>query len=311
MSARLRRRSVRREGFALPAVLWVLVGVAAVTLAGTLAARDAITAAQNRVDHARAAWRAEGCLEIARADLAEHLANEREANAAWLSLDSLLEAAPDVSTAGCAVTARPAGAVVDVNTADAERLRRALHALGASDERADSLTDAVLDWRDPDAAPRPSGAESDWYRAQRRLLPRNGPLANAAELRRVRGFADIEGLDTVFGVEPGRVPLGRAPFAVLASLPGFGDEIIARLEESRLRGQSPSDLLAFAATLSPDARATLLVNYPELVALVTAMPDAWVVTSHATEGPRRVGATIEVRLVRAGTRAAIVRRRTW
>ncbi|NUO62128.1 MAG: hypothetical protein HOQ30_09335 [Gemmatimonadaceae bacterium] len=60
-----------RRGFALPAVLWVIVGVSAISLAGTLAARESVATAQNRVDHTRAAWRAEGCLEIARAAIAD------------------------------------------------------------------------------------------------------------------------------------------------------------------------------------------------------------------------------------------------
>ncbi|MFL5560835.1 MAG: hypothetical protein ACJ79K_05090 [Gemmatimonadaceae bacterium] len=209
------------------------------------------------------------------------------------------------------MTARAAGSAIDVNVVDAERLRRVFLALGASDARADSLTDAVLDWRDGDDSPRPNGAESDWYRTQHELLPRNGPIANVAELRRIRGLGDVEGFDTIFSVEPGRIPLGRAPLAALASLPGFGDEAIARLEELRTRGESPSDLLAFTASLSGDARGVLLARYPELVALVTTMPDAWIVTSRATDGAHHVGATIEVRLVRAGTRAAVVRRRTW
>lgn len=303
--------SITRRGFALPAVLWVIVGVAAVTLAGTLAARDTIATAQNRVDHTRAAWRAEGCLEIARAAVAEGLTSATSANATWLGLDSVLAASSDLTQAECAVTARAAGTAIDVNAADAEQLRRAFLASGAGAAQADSLTDAVLDWRDPDDSPRPNGAESGWYRAHDELLPRNARIANAGELRRIRGLADIEGLDTLFGVEAGRVPFGRAPLAVLASLPGFGDEAIARVEEFRARGESPGELLAFAASLSGGARADLLAHYPELVALVTTTPDAWIVTSRAREGPRRVQGTIEVRLVRAGARAAIVRRRTW
>ena len=143
------------------------------------------------------------------------------------------------------------------------------------------------------------------------MLPRNGPIADVRELREIRGFADRPWMDSTLGVEAGRVPLGRAPLAVIAALPGFGDEAIERLRELRLRGQSPGDLLAFSATLSREARAMLLARYPELVALVTTEPDAWIVSSHAVDGPRDVGATIEVRMVRAGSRAAIVRRRTW
>lgn len=310
MIARAARR-VRRAGFALPAVLWVIVGVAAVTLAGTVAARDAVTTAQNRVDHVRGAWRAEGCLEIARGSVAVALGDGDRAAAGWQSLDSVLAASPGLRDAGCSVTARAAGAAIDVNAADAERLRRAFVVLGGGGAEADSLVDAVLDWRDADDEPRPLGAEAGWYGARHELPPRNAPIADVGELRRIRGMAAVTGFDTIFGVEPGRVPLGRAPLAVIASLPGFGDEAVARLAELRLRGQQTADLLAFSASLSREARAALLARYPELVALVTTDPDAWIVTSTAAQGPRSVGATIEVRLVRAGARGAIVRRRTW
>ena len=300
----------RRAGFALPAVLWVIVGVAAVTLAGTVAARESIATAQNRVDHTRAAWRAEGCLEIARSAIATGLADGARGTAAWNAVDSLLAESRDVAEAGCALTARAAGSAVDVNTVDAERLHRGLIALGASERNADSLADALLDWRDRDDEARQHGAEVSWYRERNQLAPRNAPIGDVAELRRIRGFAELPGVDSVFGVEPGRVPLGRAPLTVIASLPGFGDEAVARLGELRVRGQQPGDLLAFAASLSREARSALLGRYPELVALVTTEPDAWIVTSRASEGPRHIAAAIEVRLVRAGTRAAIVRRRT-
>ena len=300
-----------RRGFALPAVLWVIVGVAAVSLAGTVAARQSVATAQNRVDHARAAWRAEGCLEVARATTADALADGDRAAIAWTGLDSIFARSSLLADAACTITARPAGAALDVNSAGAERLQRLFRAAGARPGEADSLTDALLDWRDGDDEPRPLGAESAWYRPHEELPPRDGPIADVAELRRIRGMSEVAGIDTLLGVDPGRIPLGRAPLAVIASLPGIGDEAVARLAELRSRGQQPGDLLAFAASLSREARAEMLARYPELVALVTTEPDAWIVTSGAKEGPRAVSASIEVRLVRAGTRAAIVRRRSW
>lgn len=305
------RPTMDRHGFALPAVLWVLVGVAAVSLAGTVAARESVATAQNRADHTRAAWRAEGCLEVARSAIAAGLADGDHAGATWSALDSLLAGSRDLAAARCEIVARPAGAALDANAASAEQLRRLFLAIGARDGQADSLTDALLDWRDRDEEPRTAGAEGDWYRGRGELPPRDGPLANPAELRRVRGIAGLPGADSLLDVEPGRVPLGRAPLAVIASLPGVGEEAVARLAELRSRGQSPADLLAFAASLSREARADMLARYPELVALVTTEPDAWIVTSTAGAGPRAVRAAVEVRLVRAGTRAAVVRRRTW
>jgi hypothetical protein len=71
------------------------------------------------------------------------------------------------------------------------------------------------------------------------------------------------------------------------------------------------DLVTLAAEVSSAASAALLAHYAELSRLTTAEPDAWIVTSRARDGSSAVIAAIEVRLVRAGTRAAIVRRRSW
>ena len=86
------------------------------------------------------------------------------------------------------------------------------------------MVDALLDWRDPDDAPRRFGAERDWYVARGLFPPRNGPLADVRELRRVRGFDAITVPDSVliavFTVEPGRLVTARADPRVLASVTG-------------------------------------------------------------------------------------------
>ena len=48
---------------------------------------------------------------------------------------------------------------------------------------------AIQDWRDPDNATRPSGAEAEYYAGLRTpYLPRNGPIQTARELSLVRGI---------------------------------------------------------------------------------------------------------------------------
>jgi hypothetical protein len=61
-------------------------------------------------------------------------------------------------------------------------------------------------------------------------------------------------LDTLLGVESGRIFLARAPLAVIAGLPGLGEEALARLAERRARGLEAVDLLAFAGELSGHRR---------------------------------------------------------
>jgi type II secretory pathway component PulK len=306
-----RDASLARGGFVLLAVLWVVVGLASLGLALSLVGRDAVGATQNRVNLARAHWLAEGCVNVVRAVAAEALADREHANAAWRALDELVSSSPIVTGLGCELTLKPAGVTMDVNAAGAEQLRRAFMALNVMPLSADSLVDAILDWRDPDDESRPSGAERAWYEEQRRFTPRNGPIQDVRELSRVRGFDQLAGLDSVFGVDGGRVYLAGAPRPVLMALPGFTEELVRRILELRERRALPADLLTLAGALSPSARDSLGARYAEAVAIVTIDPDAWVVTARARDGVSPAIATVEVRLARAGARAAIIRHRSW
>lgn len=306
--------AVRRSGFVLLAVLWVMVGVSAAGLGIALVARRAARAARNRREERIASWSAEDCLERARAAIGTAIGGDGSGTGAatWATLDdALASATPLAPRLACRIALVPAGRTLDVNSADQQSLARLFGALGLDPARADSVAEAILDWRDPDDVPRPYGAEERWYVGQGRAPPRNGPIADVRELARIRGLDAIAGLDTVLGVEPGRVVLDRAPLPVLAALPGLGPEALARIADLRARGLPVGDLAAFAAALPPSARAELLARYPELVRLTTRAPDAWILTSRATLGSPAVTAAIEVRLVLAGHRAAIVRRRTW
>jgi hypothetical protein len=303
-----------RNGFALISVLWVLVGVAALALAANLAAREAVASARNRADLGAAAWRAEACLERARAAITDSLvaaADEPPGRTVWGRMDAVVAASPTLAGMDCTVEMRPAGAALDVNGADDGTLRRLFGALGRTPASADSLADALADWMDADDAPRPFGAEADWYRSMRRSTPRNGPLADGREVLRVRGFDALPGIDTLLSAEPGRVPLSHAPPAVLAALPGLGMEAVARMAELRMRGERPSDLAAFTQSLSPGARDEAGRRFSELIGAAVTEPEAWIVRARGGVGTPPAVSVVEVRLVRAGGRAAIVRRRTW
>ncbi|HEV7586814.1 MAG TPA: hypothetical protein VGO40_01695 [Longimicrobium sp.] len=302
----------RDGGFALIAVLWVMVGLSALALAGTLAARDAVSAATNRAELARAAWGAEDCLERARAAVSAALAGAGEEGPdapTWRALDRAAGASPLVR--GCDLALVPAGRRVNLNAADGDMLRRLFVAAGAGGPRADSLADALLDWRDADDRPRPFGIEAAGYRAAGRPLPRNDALADERELAEVRGFERPGGVDTLLTVEPGRVFLDRAPPAVLASLPGMTPEVVARLQQLRSPTGGAPALAVVADALSPPARDALLRAYQDLASLTAPVPDAWIVTARGRSGTPALTAAVQVRLVRAGARAAVVRRRSW
>jgi len=297
----------RRAGFVLPAVLWIIVGLSVLTMAGIVAAREGLAAAHNRVELGRAAWRAEGCTEAARAAIDDALADENRADRGWRDLDSLVAGAR--ADEQCELVARAAGAALDVNAADEDALASVLVSNAVPAPRADSLAAAIMDWRDPDAEPRAGGAERDAYRRARAPVPRDSSFASTAEILLVRGAASVPGLDTLLGAEPERVPLGRAPPAVLAALPGLVPETVARIIELRARGELPGELLALTASLSPGARAAFVARYAELSERATLAPDAWLLSACVSERADAPRACVELKLVRAGARAAVIRRR--
>jgi type II secretory pathway component PulK len=307
-------------------VLWVLVGLTALTLASLLAAREALAGARNRTNLTKAGWVAEGCAEAARAAVDGALATTDAAEArggppmVWRTLDRRAAQSPlwRVATSACEVRLVAAGEKVDLTAADSEQLRALFVAMSISSDRSDSLADALLDWQDADDLPRPRGAEREWYATNRQATPRNGSIADLAELAQVRGFARIWAeLDSVAWVEPGRLVLDRAPLPALASLPGFTAEALARAVEWRGGGsdgglavRDPLEVPALAARLTPASARALLARRDDLAHLQTPEPDAWLLITRATEGAPAVVAEVELRLIRAGTRAVVIRRRT-
>jgi hypothetical protein len=266
---------MRRPGFALLAVLWIIVGLTALAVAMSLVGREAIGAAQNRLDLARARWTADGCLARVRAVIAETL-TDRAADANWAALDRVLRAAPVVAQAGCRVTARPDGAAVDVNAADADALRRLFLTAGLNERSADSLAAVVV------------------------ARARRSPIGNVREL----ALGPV--LDTLFTTDSVRICLSHASAPVLASLPGMTLDALAHLEEYRRRGVSAPDLRVLASELPAAARDTLMAHYAEIAERTTTVPDGWIVTAAAGQ---HVPVSIEVRFARAAAHGAIMWRR--
>ena len=304
-----------RRGFALLAVLWVVASASALGLMLSLAARESVASTRNRTSAFRASWRAEDCLERARASIAEALvvspAHQIRLVSIWLALDSVVAASRLARAASCHVSMQAAGTALDMNQADEDMLRSLFVVAGINGPRADSMIAALLDWRDADDVARPLGAERAWYVDAGRPAPRNAALAHPRELGLVRWFEAASPVDRLLGVERGRVPLAITPVPVIAALPGFGEEALARIAERRLGGTWPVDLLTLGAALSQGGRDAMVARFAELSRWTTAEPDAWILTSRAGDGASAVRVAVEVRLVRAGTRAAIVRRRSW
>ena len=217
---------------------------------------------------------------------------------------------------GCQIGFVPTGIAINVNAASSEALRTLFRSAGLPPLTSDSLADAILDWRDTGDVARPLGAKRSWYDRAGRAPPRYGPFADIRELHLVRGYAEalarVPALDTLLTTEPGRIVVARAPLAVLATLPGFGDEALARVFDMRARGVGEINEQTLAQLLSPETARGLGGPMMQANSRIVPEPEAWIVTAHAASGTLpAVSARIEVLFVHAGARAAIVRRRTW
>jgi general secretion pathway protein K len=279
-----------RRGFALLTVLWLVAGLSAITASALALARVGADASRNRILLVRAAWARNACEEILLAHYAERG-----------------RVAPVDSTdlgggVWCDGAIEEAGTRLDLNHATPE----ALHALLDRD----SLADALLDWRDPDDVPWPRGAEREWYATHGRRPPRNGPFADAAELRLVRGFDSatvrrLEPLLTVSGEV--QLDLNTAPAALIASLPGLDPAAVAMILARRVAApfRSTDELLSL---LPQRSRAGLLGRYQEFTSSAAYEPGRVLFRVRGAAGRPVLVSSERLTVVPVPSRLAVVRR---
>jgi type II secretory pathway component PulK len=306
------RDHAMRRGFALIAVLGAVIAAGTIAMIAMRTVRNVLLTSSNRTNLIRARWSAYGCVERARAAFAESRASTMARGSEWVRLDTVLSESwllrePSL----CALSIEAAGDRMDVNGADASQLRAVAVAAGAQPLQADSLVEALLDWRDNDDDARPLGAEQLWYKDQNLETPRNQRFGSHEELALVRGFARHPYVTALLGVETGRPSLTRAPRAVLASLPGFTLELVDFVLEKRTRGLFSADLNAMSATLSDSNRRVLLSAQEKLQGQLVLEPDAWILLSRARPKGAAVTAVVEARIGREGNSSVVLRLREW
>jgi type II secretory pathway component PulK len=111
---------------------------------------------------------------------------------------------------------------------------------------ADKISQCIMDWRDADSIPRPSGAERDQYIKDGRLvLPTNAPFRELSDLLNVENMTP----DIYARVAPylrtrgdATVNINTAPEAVLRALPGMTDQIIVLILAQRSQGRRITNL---------------------------------------------------------------------
>ncbi len=309
-----RKRSARpreRTGSVLLTVLGTVVTATAIVLVTQRIAISALHVARNRVAVEQARWNAENCVSRIRAAWTE-AATQDVGQLSWARLDSIVDKSPLLRVSDrCGARMRAVGSRIDVNTADDSTLRALFAAVGTPASRAESLTAAVLDWRDLDVVPRPAGAETQWYKERGLPLPANRDLRSRDELRRIRGLEDSTSWAEILDVEPGRVSVSNASAAVLLSLPGSSTEFVREILRQRDAGTLTTDFSQLGEGLYPADRVRLWGNMDQLIGVTAIDPDSWVVEARGWANDNGVVFVLEVLLARDGEGTRVIRRREW
>ena len=229
-----------QQGVALVLVMWAAIILAVVASSFILDRRTEAMIVGNSISIARAQAAADAGVQRAvfeayRNDNAPEIWKRDGAPHEWV-----FDGVP------VRVVMRDESAKIDINTASDALLRGLFVSAGLNDDQADSLLDAVLDWRDADSLKRLHGAEEDDYKAAGLpYRPANAPFQAIEELQLVLGmrpevYRRIAPSITVYSHQPGVNPQ-VASRDVLLAIPGLTTEVvddyIARREDARANGQ--------------------------------------------------------------------------
>ena len=170
------------RGIALVVVLWMLTLLAVIAASFTTTTRTETRLARNLVENAKAEALADAAVHRAIVGLLDG-----DPDARWAADGTLYEFAMADGTAW--ITIQDETGKIDLNAGSRNLIAALLDAADVPLAEADSLSDAIIDYRDTDDQRRPSGAEDDDYRDAG--LPwgaKDRPFEAVEELRRVLGM---------------------------------------------------------------------------------------------------------------------------
>jgi general secretion pathway protein K len=317
-----------RRGVALLAALWLVVAIATVALQFSLEARERRTVGILTSERGIQRAAALGALALTEARLERALrvaptgssVQRLRSSDPWMDVDSVYSGSVLVDSMPVDVVARDLGEKLNIDQANETELQTFFSFLLGDYSKATQLAQAIMDWRDADSIPRPSGAERDAYiKAGMLALPTNTPFRDVDELQHVMGMT----AETYAAVAPylttrgtGAININSAPVPVLRALPGMTDATLNRILQLRSQGRRienmadvfPSmrrggrrlvgQLSTQAAIDQFAARATLVANEVEL-------------TITARVGPQAPATRLTAIIARTSSTSAEVRTKLW
>lgn len=316
-----------RRGVALLAALWLVVAIATVALQFSIEARERRTVGILTSERGIQRAAALGALAFTQARLEQALrvaptgtnVQRLRSSDPWMDVDSVYSGPVLVDSMQVDVVARDLGERLNVNRANETQLQTFFSFLLGDYSKATQLAQAVMDWRDADSIPRPSGAERDAYiKAGMLALPTNTPFREIEELQHVMGmtpeiYSTVAQYLTTHGTAA--VNLNTAPVAVLRALPGMTDATLNRILQLRSQGQRISNIAdVFPAMRAGGRRLPGQVASPAALAQLNAQ-----VSTNTTEveltiiarvGPQAPPTRLTAVVAKQGT-TATVRTKLW
>ncbi len=212
------------KGLALIVVLWVitLLTIMASSFALTMQRETAIIGGLKEA--AQAAALAEGGINFGILMLLNTDTEKR-----WQANSSLYE----IQFAGSRIRILIAdeSGKVNVNLASKEQLQQLFESLAVEESSADSLSDAIIDWRDKNESPEINGAEQSQYEsADLKYSPRNDQFKSVEEVQMVLGmtaeiYKQLEAKISVYTRNKKINPM-TASREVLLTLPDVNKEMV-------------------------------------------------------------------------------------
>ena len=212
------------SGFALIAVLWMLILISALAVGAATTSQTETRLAANVLAVAQARHLAEGGILVAVKQLIESDARAQRC------LDGRVFSSMTLDQSEVDISVRDEAGKIDLNEAAQPLLRGLFSAAGKDPQEADALADAVLDWRDGDHERSPNGAEDSDYR-----LSKLGHGAKDARFESIYELLSVKGITrelfdrirddiTVHSRVPTIDPKSATALA-LAAVPGYQNQV--------------------------------------------------------------------------------------
>jgi general secretion pathway protein K len=234
------RRGMRRSharGIAFILVLWVIAMLSIMLGSFALVARTENLQSRHLFDTTQARYAAEAGLNLAIYELRKGDPAER-----WIADGRPYRFGYGDAEIEIAIT--DDSGKIDINSANGDLLTNLFMGRGVPMDQAQALSDAILDWRDPDDLKHPNGAEAPDYKAAGlSYAPKNAPFDTVSELQQVLGMT----YDLYQKIEPGiTIYSGRSsptaafanPIALQALYPDASPEQIQQFMQE-MQSQQP------------------------------------------------------------------------